>query len=116
MVKIDINCHIQGDVVLECITIKNDLQFEDVLFRIMFNTAFIQSNILILNHDEIDTPWNVQHHFSRDFRAEVNIVVSSSFRCLTVLQHSCTLIGIFLLFINEGPFLGDGFFSYTYST
>ncbi|XP_027180324.1 formin-like protein 18 [Coffea eugenioides] len=71
MVKIDINCHIQGDVVLECITIKNDLQFEDVLFRIMFNTAFIQSNILILNHDEIDTPWNVQHHFSRDFRAEV---------------------------------------------
>ncbi|KAK9698105.1 hypothetical protein RND81_08G082800 [Saponaria officinalis] len=70
LVKIDINCNVQGDVVLECTSLRGE-KGEDIMFRIMFNTAFIRSNILILNRDEIDTPWNTKYHFSRDFRAEI---------------------------------------------
>ncbi|KAL3500332.1 hypothetical protein ACH5RR_039425 [Cinchona calisaya] len=82
MVKIDINCRIQGDVVLECITLHHDLQLEEITFRIMFNTAFIGSNIMILNRDEIDTPWNAQDHFSMDFRAEFLFSEMDSFSSL----------------------------------
>ncbi|KAL5558224.1 hypothetical protein UlMin_034435 [Ulmus minor] len=71
LVKIDIHCHVQGDVVLECITLDNDLEREEMMFRVMFNTAFIRSNILMLNRDEIDILWNVKDQFPKDFRAEV---------------------------------------------
>ncbi|CAN4113198.1 unnamed protein product [Withania somnifera] len=71
LVKIDINCHIQGDVVLECICLHDDLQREQMMFRTMFNTAFIRSNILILNRDELDTLWDAKDQFPKDFRAEV---------------------------------------------
>ncbi|KAF3446202.1 hypothetical protein FNV43_RR11381 [Rhamnella rubrinervis] len=71
LVKIDIHCHTQGDVVLECITLDNDLEREQMMFRVMFNTAFIRSNILMLNRDEIDILWNVKDQFPKDFRAEV---------------------------------------------
>ncbi|XP_050366111.1 formin-like protein 18 isoform X2 [Argentina anserina] len=71
LVKIDIHCHIQGDVVLECISLDHDLQHEEMMFRIMFNTAFIRSNILMLNRDEIDTLWNIKDQFPKDFRAEI---------------------------------------------
>ncbi|KAM6544111.1 hypothetical protein CsatB_008558 [Cannabis sativa] len=71
LAKIDIHCHVQGDVVLECITLENDLKREEMMFRVMFNTAFIRSNILMLNHDEIDILWNAKDHFPKDFRAEV---------------------------------------------
>lgn len=71
LVKIDVNCHIQGDVVLECITLDDDMDFEEMMFRAMFNTAFIRSNILILNREEIDTLWNAKDKFPKDFRAEV---------------------------------------------
>ncbi|KAJ8528083.1 hypothetical protein K7X08_015534 [Anisodus acutangulus] len=69
LVKIDINCHIQGDVVLECISLHDD--WEEMMFRTMFNTSFIKSNILILNRDEIDTLWDAKDQFPKDFRAEV---------------------------------------------
>ncbi|XLR70143.1 hypothetical protein S83_020815 [Arachis hypogaea] len=36
LVKIDIHCHVQGDVVLECITLENDLDREKMMFRVMF--------------------------------------------------------------------------------
>ncbi|XP_048434693.1 formin-like protein 3 isoform X2 [Pyrus x bretschneideri] len=42
-----------------------------MLFRIMFNTAFIRSNILMLNREDIDILWNVKDQFPKDFRAEV---------------------------------------------
>lgn len=42
-----------------------------MMFRAMFNTAFIRSNILILNREEIDTLWNAKDKFPKDFRAEV---------------------------------------------
>ncbi|KAK4435769.1 Formin-like protein 18 [Sesamum alatum] len=71
LVKIDINCHVQGDVVLECITLDENLEHEEMMFRVMFNTAFIRSNILMLNRDEIDILWNARDHFPKDFRAEV---------------------------------------------
>ncbi|XP_057985562.1 formin-like protein 18 isoform X2 [Hevea brasiliensis] len=71
LIKIDIHCHIQGDVVMECISVDSDLEREHMMFRVMFNTAFIRSNILMLNRDEIDTLWNVKDQFPKDFRAEV---------------------------------------------
>ncbi|GFZ03416.1 actin binding protein [Actinidia rufa] len=71
LVKIDINCHIQGDVVLECISLHDDMGREEMMFRVMFNTAFIRSNILILNRDEIDILWDDKDQFPKDFRAEV---------------------------------------------
>lgn len=71
LVKIDIHCHIQGDVVLECISLDEDLEREVMMFRVMFNTAFIRSNILMVNRDEIDILWDAKDNFSKDFRAEV---------------------------------------------
>lgn len=72
LIKIDIHCHIQGDIVMECISVDSDLEREQMMFRVMFNTAFIRSNILMLNRDEIDTPWNLKDQFPKDFRAEVS--------------------------------------------
>ncbi|KAF8393037.1 hypothetical protein HHK36_021278 [Tetracentron sinense] len=71
LVKIDIHCHIQGDIVLECISLDGDLEREEMMFRVMFNTAFIRSNILMLNRDEIDILWVARDRFPKDFRAEV---------------------------------------------
>ena len=71
LVKIDINCHIQGDVVLECINLNDDLENKEMIFRVMFNTAFIRSNILMLNRDEVDILWNARDQFPKNFRAEV---------------------------------------------
>ncbi|XP_019170578.1 PREDICTED: formin-like protein 18 [Ipomoea nil] len=71
LVKIDINCHIQGDVVLECISLNDDMEQEQMMFRVMFNTAFIRSNIVMLNRDEIDTMWDSKDQFPKDFRAEI---------------------------------------------
>ncbi|XP_051151379.1 formin-like protein 6 [Andrographis paniculata] len=71
LAKIDISCHVQGDVVLECITLDERLEQEEIMFRAMFNTAFIRSNILMLTRDEIDTLWNAKDKFPKEFRAEV---------------------------------------------
>ncbi|KAF8086092.1 hypothetical protein N665_0635s0022 [Sinapis alba] len=71
LVKIDINCHIIGDVVLECITLDSDHEREEMMFRVVFNTAFLRSNTLLLNRDDIDVLWNTTDRFPKDFRAEV---------------------------------------------
>lgn len=71
LIKISAFCRVQGDVVLECIHIGDNLEHKETMFRVMFNTAFIQSNILVLNRDDIDVSWNVNNQFPRDFRAEV---------------------------------------------
>ncbi|KAF8399537.1 hypothetical protein HHK36_015404 [Tetracentron sinense] len=71
LVKIDIHCRVQGDVVLECIHLDVDMVREEMMFRVMFNTAFIRSNILMLNRDEIDVLWDAKDQFPRDFKAEV---------------------------------------------
>ncbi|PPD70652.1 hypothetical protein GOBAR_DD32470 [Gossypium barbadense] len=71
LVKIDINCHIQGDVVVECINLNDDMEREGMIFRAVFNTAFIRSNILMLNRDEIDTLWDTKELFPKEFTAEI---------------------------------------------
>ena len=71
LVKIDVHCRIQGDVVLECVHMDEDLVREEMMFRVMFNTAFVRSNILVLNRDEMDILWDAKDQFSKDFRAEV---------------------------------------------
>ncbi|KAL2631873.1 hypothetical protein R1flu_016559 [Riccia fluitans] len=71
VVKIDVQCPVQGDVVLECIHLDSETDREEMMFRVMFNTAFIRSNILILTRDDIDIMWNAKERFTREFRAEV---------------------------------------------
>ncbi|KAK3121451.1 hypothetical protein QOZ80_8BG0653630 [Eleusine coracana subsp. coracana] len=71
LIKIDMHCHIQGDVVLECISLDADQEREEMMFRVMFNTAFIRSNILMLNRDEIDLLWDAKDRFPKEFRTEV---------------------------------------------
>lgn len=56
---------------LECITLEDNLEDEEIMFRVMFNTAFIRSNVLMLTCDELDTLWNAKDHFPKDFRVEV---------------------------------------------
>lgn len=72
LVKIDIHCQVQGDTVLECIHMGEDFVQEVMMFRAMFHTAFVRSNILILNRDEIDILWDAKDDFPKDFKAEVN--------------------------------------------
>ncbi|GAB4827749.1 hypothetical protein Ancab_034635 [Ancistrocladus abbreviatus] len=71
LVKLDVGCHVQGDVLLECFHLSDDLVSEETLFRAMFHTGFIQSNILPLGVDEIDLSWNAKFKFPTDFKAEV---------------------------------------------
>lgn len=59
---------------LECINLFEDLEREKMMFRVMFNTAFIRSNILMLNRDEIDTLWEAKDLFPKEFRAEVYLM------------------------------------------
>lgn len=72
VIKIDIQCLVEGDVVLECLHLDIDSEREVMMFRIMFNTAFIRSNILMLNCDNLDTLWDSKARFPKGFRAEVN--------------------------------------------
>lgn len=72
LVKIDIHCRVQGDIVLECIHLDEDLVHEEMIFMVMFHTAFVRSNILMLNRNEIDVPWDAKDQFPKDFSAEVS--------------------------------------------
>jgi len=65
-IKINIDCQIQGDVVLECISVGADQVREEMMFRVMFSTAFIKSNIMVLNRDEIDMMWDPKIDFKRN--------------------------------------------------
>ncbi|KAK1297894.1 Formin-like protein 3 [Acorus calamus] len=71
VIKIDIQCFVQGDVVLECLHVDLDPEREVMMFRIMFNTAFIRSNILMLNREDLDILWDSKERFPKGFRAEV---------------------------------------------
>lgn len=74
LVKIDIQCRVQGDVVLECIHLDEDLVREEMMLRVVFHTAFVRSNILVLNRDEVDAMWDAKDQFPKDFKAEVLFV------------------------------------------
>lgn len=106
IVKVDINCHIQGDVVLEGISLRDDMEREVMMFRVMFNTAFIRSNILMLNRDDIDVLWDAKDLFPKDFRAEVCLI---SIGATLWFSHSMGDKCIHEdCYINEGSFFGDG--------
>ena len=61
----------KGMLFFECISV-DDIQLrEDMMFRVMFNTAFIRSSFLMLNRDEIDIMWDAKGQFREEFRAEV---------------------------------------------
>lgn len=96
LVKIDIHCHIRGDVVLECISLDEDLQREIMMFRVMFNTAFIRSNILMLNRDELDILWDAKDRFPKDFRVEVCITLQSMNRLVLIKTFSHKRISFFV--------------------
>lgn len=76
LVKINIHCRVQGDIVLECIHLEDDLVREEMIFRVMFHTAFVRSNVLMLTRDEVDVLWDAKDQFSREFRAEVRFCVT----------------------------------------
>lgn len=71
LVKMDIRCRVRGDVVVECIHLDEDMVHEEMMFRVMFHTAFVRSNILMLSRDDIDILWDAKDQFSKDFRVEV---------------------------------------------
>lgn len=71
VIKIDVQCLVQGDVVLECVHLNLDPEREVMMFRVMFNTAFIRSNILMLNSENLDMLWDSKSRFPKGFRAEV---------------------------------------------
>lgn len=58
---------------LECVHLNLDPGREVMMFRVMFNTAFIRSNILMLNSENLDILWDSKPRFPKGFRAEVNI-------------------------------------------
>lgn len=80
MIKIDIQCLVQGDIVLECVHLDLDPEKEVMMFRIMFNTAFIRSNVLMLNSDDVDILWGSKERYPKNFRAEVKIDAHTSLK------------------------------------
>ena len=75
LVKLDIQCRVQGDVVLECIHLHDDLVHEEMVFRIMFHTAFVRANIFIVQREEMDILWDAKNQFPKEFKAEVRSIV-----------------------------------------
>lgn len=64
---------------LECINLHDDWENENLVYRAMFNTSFIRSNILVLNRYEIDILWDANYEFPDDFKAEVFFLLSVIF-------------------------------------
>lgn len=76
MIKADIGCQIQGDVVIECIHV-GDEDHEEIMFSVMFSTCFLQSNMAVFTLEDIDLPWNCnKEKFQEDFKIEVYILSS----------------------------------------
>ncbi|CAL9244044.1 unnamed protein product [Arabidopsis halleri] len=88
LVKIDINCHVQGDIVIECLSLNDDMEREVMMFRVVFNTAFIRSNILMLNRDEVDTLWHIKE-FPKGFRVELLFSDMDAASSVDLMNFSC---------------------------
>lgn len=71
IIKINVQCPVQGDVVMECTSLDEDYKHEVMMFRAMFSTAFVEDNLLLLDRDQIDILWDTEHRFPGDFRVEV---------------------------------------------
>ncbi|KAL6861149.1 hypothetical protein ACP4OV_016849 [Aristida adscensionis] len=70
IIKVNVQCPVRGDVVMECISLDEDFEHEVMVFRAMFSTAFIEDNLFLLNRDQIDILWDTKHRFPADFRVE----------------------------------------------
>ncbi|CAN6214778.1 unnamed protein product [Urochloa humidicola] len=70
IIKVNVHCPVQGDIVIECINLDEDFEHEVMVFRSMFSTAFIEDNLLVLDRDQIDILWDTKHRFPVDFRVE----------------------------------------------
>ncbi|XP_023635840.1 formin-like protein 13 isoform X2 [Capsella rubella] len=88
LVKIDINCHVQGDIVIECLSLNDDMEREVMMFRVVFNTAFIRSNILMLNRDDVDTLWHIKE-FPKGFRVELLFSDMDAASSVDLMNFSC---------------------------
>ncbi|KAI3673387.1 hypothetical protein L6452_39505 [Arctium lappa] len=75
LAKIDIHFRVQGDVVLECIHLDDDHVKEEKLFRVVFHTAFIRGNVLMLGRDEVDLRWDARDQMPKEFKAEVGLLL-----------------------------------------
>ena len=87
IIKVNVRCPVRGDIVMECITLDEDLKHEVMVFRIMFNTAYIEDNLLLLDRDQIDILWDTKHRFPIDFRVEV----TRKFFAFYTFLHLCIL-------------------------
>ncbi|CAL1403806.1 unnamed protein product [Linum trigynum] len=68
-VKVDLRCRVQGDIVIECVYLDEELLNEQMIFRVMFHTAFVPEKILILKRDDVDILWDARDRFPREFKA-----------------------------------------------
>lgn len=68
--KLDIHCNVRGDVVLECMSLDANLEHGKLMFRAMFNTAFVSDNVLKLEFDGMDVPWDRKDQYPKEFMAE----------------------------------------------
>ncbi|CAM0913126.1 unnamed protein product [Alopecurus aequalis] len=88
IIKVNVRCPVRGDIVMECITLDEDFKHEVMVFRVMFNTAYIEDNLLLLDRDQIDILWDTKHRFPVDFRVEV---IFSEIDATTSIHTSETL-------------------------
>ncbi|KAK4383606.1 Formin-like protein 20 [Sesamum angolense] len=61
-------------------------QQEEIIFRVMFHTAFIRSNVFVLTRDEVDVLWDAKDQFSGEFRVEVLFSDADSVPSITTMQ------------------------------
>ncbi|KAK3280664.1 hypothetical protein CYMTET_11507, partial [Cymbomonas tetramitiformis] len=83
VLKIDVQCAVSGDVLLECVHMElpdplspsqTEVELqpkEHLMFRVVFNTAFVRSNMLMLGVTDIDIDESSKHRFQDSFRLEV---------------------------------------------
>lgn len=79
---------VQGDTVLECVHLDLDSEREVMMFRVMFNTAFIRSNILMLNSEDLDILWDSKHRYPKGFHAEVIYFIKTKL-LIVILIYVC---------------------------
>jgi hypothetical protein len=85
IIKFNARCPVQGDVVMECISLDENFEHEVMVFRVMFNMAFIEDNLLLLDRDQIDILWDTKLRFPVDFRVEVPLN-----SCILYTFFTCT--------------------------
>lgn len=95
LIEINVQCCVQGDVILEYIHMDEALEHEEVMFRVMFNTAFVKSKALLLNRDEIDVAWNAKDMFREDFKVEVGA------------DYTCTVLSVPNTMVVETRFMPE---------